>query len=168
MGTCEGIRWDFSVLIINPRSEVRRQVYWSAASVSSREGPTTSQSSRYINIMMPRLRSAAPIVFAMRVNTRGAVESPNGSTTNSYRVSLYRKRRNLWCSGLTGTCRYASFRSILAAHAGGTMELSIVLSVSIRKRFGRMNLLRGFKFKIGRHTPASFLGVKKKVDMKPV
>ena len=51
---------------------------------------------------------------------------------------------------------------------GVTIESNVVFSVSMRKRFGRMNLFSGFRFKIGRQLPTSFLGTKKKVDMNPV
>ena len=33
---------------------------------------------------------------------------------------------------------------------GMTIESSVVLSVSMRKRFGRINLFKGFRFRIGR------------------
>ena len=66
-----------------------------------------------------------------------------------------------------GIWRWASFKSIEDAHDGMGRYRITIRKVSIRNFCGRMNLLRGFKLRIGLHFPVPFFGVRKKVDMKP-
>ena len=87
-GNCVGINWDFPSFTRKPSFVTQNSVRSRWRSTSDLDWFFRSQSSRYWCMSTPCILRNASMTRTILVNTRGAVESPNGSTRNSYALPL--------------------------------------------------------------------------------